>query len=134
MAKDDKKPQQQVTVVEDSALAAENKKLRSIIERAVPGFNAVTVDQLLEKEGEVFVNARGQVVPEKYRGTIKYRIAQAHYRQGMYFEAGSVITITDEVPSRTWTRVDAPAQAAVELEQAMKPEAPVQSRASDKTV
>lgn len=112
-----------------------NDKKNETKTRLPESVRAVAEDAALEKEeAATFVNAHGQVVPEKYRGAVKYRIGQAHYRQGVYFEAGSVITVIDEIPSRTWTRVDAPSQAAVELAQAMKPEAPVEQRLADKSV
>lgn len=53
-----------------------------------------------------FVNARGQRIPERYRGTKTYRLGQPHYREGVYHDAGGTITVTDEVPSRTWKPVE----------------------------
>jgi hypothetical protein len=43
--------------------------------------------------------------PPQYRGTKTYRLRQPHYRRGTYYEAGELITVTDEVPSRTWDLV-----------------------------
>ena len=46
-------------------------------------------------------------LPEKYRGTKTYRIGPAgHYRLGRSYLPGETITVTDEVPSKTWTPVD----------------------------
>jgi hypothetical protein len=51
------------------------------------------------------------VLPEKYRGEKRYRVDGAGaYRQGRFYAAGDVITLVDEVPSRTWVPVvDVPA-------------------------
>lgn len=43
---------------------------------------------------------------EKYKGTKKYRLRAPHYRRGVYYAAGDVITVTDEKPSKTWVPVE----------------------------
>lgn len=45
-------------------------------------------------------------LPEKYKGTKKYRLRVPHYRRGVYLAAGDIITVTDEVPSKTWVPVE----------------------------
>lgn len=47
-------------------------------------------------------------LPEKYKGTKSYTVQAKHYRQGRMFEPGEVITVTDEVPSRTWVPFEVP--------------------------
>lgn len=65
-----------------------------------------------------FRNAKGQLVPEKYRGTFTYLLKQPHYRSGDYLQAGETITVTDEKPSRTWE----PVQPRAAVVQARAPE------------
>lgn len=48
-------------------------------------------------------------IPEQYRGTKSYRLTQAHYRLGRYFNPGELITVTDEVPGKSWVPVEAKA-------------------------
>lgn len=78
---------------------------------------------LMVKPGEpTFINGRGQVVPEKFRGTKSYTLKQPHYREGTYFGAGQTITVTDEKPSRTWEPVKArPVAAPVDVEPTSRP-------------
>jgi hypothetical protein len=45
-------------------------------------------------------------LPPEYRGTKTYRLGARHYRKGVLYEAGELITVTDEIPSKTWTLVD----------------------------
>lgn len=49
-------------------------------------------------------------LPEKYRGTKRYRVGDGGaYRGGRLHQKGDIITVVDEVPSRTWEPViDAP--------------------------
>ncbi len=49
------------------------------------------------------------------KGPATYRLTQPHYRQGAMHPAGTIITVTDEVPSRTWVPVDAKTPGAVTL-------------------
>jgi len=53
-------------------------------------------------------------LPEKYRGTKCYRVGDGGaYRGGRLYQKGEVITVINEVPSRTWEPVvDAPAPQA----------------------
>lgn len=53
-------------------------------------------------------------LPEKYRGTKRYRVGDGGaYRGGRLYQKGEVIIVIDEVPSRTWEPVvDAPAPQA----------------------
>ena len=50
-------------------------------------------------------------VPPQYRGTKTYRLTAPHYRKGVTYEAGALITVTDEVPGRTWEAVEDGARA-----------------------
>lgn len=60
------------------------------------------------KSDAMFRNAKGQMVPEKYRGTKTYRLKnQPHYRSGTLYQVGELVTVTDEIPSRTWELVEA---------------------------
>lgn len=52
-------------------------------------------------------------IPEQYRGTKTYRLTQPHYRQGRYFNPGELITVTDEVPGKSWVLLEA--KAVVEM-------------------
>lgn len=45
-------------------------------------------------------------LPEQFKGVRKYRLRVPHYRQGLYFVAGDIITVTDERPSKTWVPVE----------------------------
>ena len=38
----------------------------------------------------------------KYKGEKTYRLTQPHYRLGRLYQPGELITVTDEVPGRTW--------------------------------
>lgn len=113
MAKDEKKPEAKPSTTPTvSEAERENAKLRAIIARVAPA-EAVKLDQMLEEVGgDVFINAKGQAIPEKYKGTISYRLSQPHYRQGIYLEPGSIVTVTDEIPGRTWTPVSPGAAAS----------------------
>lgn len=54
--------------------------------------------------------------------TKSYRIRQPYYREGSYFEPGSIVTIpADEKPSATWSEVKA---GAAEEAEAPAPVAP----------
>jgi hypothetical protein len=46
-------------------------------------------------------------VPEAFKGTITYRLTQAHYRRGRLYGAGETITVTDERPGKSWVAVKA---------------------------
>lgn len=70
-------------------------------------------------DGPCFINAQGQVIPEKHRGTKLYYLTRDHWRpeeryemgaptgRGGLMKAGETIEVTDEVPSRTWVPCDA---------------------------
>lgn len=101
----------------------ESKRLKALKAAAE---KAVREDQAAAKEEEpCFRNAKGQLVPERYRGSITYTVKQPHYRGGVYYGVGEKITVTDEKPSRTWERVTArPSPAPA-------PAAEPEARASD---
>lgn len=40
------------------------------------------------------------------KGEATYRLTQPHYRKGVTYQPGDLITVTDEKPGRTWVRVD----------------------------
>jgi len=62
--------------------------------------------------------------------TKSYRTTQPCYRDGVYHQAGVVLTVpADEKPSRTWEIVDE--KAAAELETAPKKATAPKGRASD---
>lgn len=99
----------------------ENKRLKALKAAAE---KAVREDQAAAKEEPCFRNAKGQLVPERFRGTKTYRLKQPHYRDGQYYGAGEKITVTDEKPSRTWELVTARTPAPA-------PVAEAEARASD---
>lgn len=64
------------------------------------------------------------LAPE-HRGEKTYRVGVRHYRQGVVYEPGELITVTDEKPSKTWTLVDTAKEAA-------KPAAPAATKPQGK--
>ena len=44
---------------------------------------------------------------KKYRGTHTYQLTEPHYRLGIMYVKGELVTVTDEVPGKTWKRVSA---------------------------
>lgn len=46
------------------------------------------------------------------KGTKTYRLTEPHYRLGRVYQAGELITVTDEVPGRTWVPLEAEKAAA----------------------
>jgi len=98
-------PQQQKTELSnpDAAVRAANEA-REKAEAQL----AAAQKKIAELQGAVAVSApkaKGEL-PEQYRGTKKYRLRVPHYRAGVYYAAGEVITVTDEKPSRTWVPVE----------------------------
>lgn len=87
---DEKKPEKQPTIQE---LQAEVHRLNAILLAARAG--AKPVEAPRQKESGAFVSTR------------------YHYRLGRYYAPGEVIHIKDEVPGKTWTRVE---QAKPQLE------------------
>lgn len=69
-------------------------------------------------------------LPAKYRGTKSYVCGQKHYRKGRMYEIGEVVTVTDEIPSRTWAPVD----EAVEEKHSQGEASKQPGRASDRAV
>ncbi len=105
-------------------LRDENEKLR--IERRM--LRAATEAAMENAVGSG--RSKKAVVP----GTKRYRLRQPHYRQGSYFSPGDIITVTDEVPGKTWVPLEA--KVSTELVEAMQGEGePVgEKRASDLSV
>ena len=106
MSKDDKKPEakqdDKKAPVGDERIAqleAEKAELEKKL-AALVGVAAVH-----ESEPH-FTNAKGQRVPERFKGKKTYRLGAPHYREGVYMPAGELITVTDETPSRTWSEVN----------------------------
>lgn len=55
----------------------------------------------------------GAPLPEQYRGTKQYRVGAAGaYRDGRHYSEGEIITVVDDVPSRTWTPYVKPERAS----------------------
>lgn len=53
----------------------------------------------------------------KYKGAKTYRIKAPHYRAGVLYETGSLITVTDEKPSKTWELATPESEAAAAVPQ-----------------
>lgn len=88
----------------DAAIRAANEA-REKAEREL----AAAQKKLAEMEasaGRVASRAVPRALPEQYKGTKKYRVRVPHYRRGVYYAAGDIITVTDEVPSKTWVAVE----------------------------
>lgn len=94
---DEKKPEKQPTIQELQAdmarLQADVARLTAMLVAARAGSKPVEVQR--QKESGAFVSTR------------------YHYRMGRYYSPGEVIHIKDEVPGKTWTRVE---QAKPQLE------------------
>ena len=64
----------------------------------------------------------------EYKGTKTYVVgAQKHYRNGKLYQAGELVTVTDERPAKDWVLADASEVKAAKV-------TPVAGRASDKNV
>lgn len=50
-------------------------------------------------------------VPAEFKGKKTYRLKAPHYRGGKRYEIGERITVTDEIPSKTWVLIDPNAKA-----------------------
>lgn len=55
-------------------------------------------------------------LPAKFKGPRAYKLEAPHYRGGRYLEKGTLIVVTDEIPSRTWTPLPKVPRTAVRLE------------------
>lgn len=107
------------TEAEVASLRAENERLAAELaaakKAATEASKAVMEDLKAEKSAEpMFRNAKGQMVPEKCRGTKTYLVgASGHYRNGKLYAAGEKITVTDEKPGKQWVLLEKSAQAPV---------------------
>lgn len=99
--------------VELERLAAENKRMAAEL-------------AAMKKQAEAMPTSSKR--PDKVMGTKSYRLTQAHYRQGTYYNPGDIITVTDEVPGKTWV----PVEAKPVVQMVSKPEAG--GRAADQQV
>lgn len=91
-------------------LRAENERLKKERREFEAAMRAAA-----EKAGQL--PAAPGTLPEKYRGTKQYRVGAAGaYRQGRLYSEGEIITIVDEVPSRTWTPYEKPTSAVAPVE------------------
>lgn len=107
--------------LELDALRAENAHMREkfevLMKRAEEAAGRVVLEGTDSEP--TFINEKGEKVPEKFRGTIRYRLTQPHYRQGLYLQPGELLTVTDEVPGKKWVRVEErPATTIVEVDSA----------------
>lgn len=44
--------------------------------------------------------------PDLVKGKATYKLEAPHYRKGVLMPKGAKITVENEIPSRTWTRID----------------------------
>ncbi len=84
-----------------------------------------------KEEEPHFVNATGQRIPSRFKGTKTYRLTAPHYRAGVLFEAGDHITVTDEKPSVTWVEVK---KSEIPESTAVTVAPPIAVRASDTAI
>jgi hypothetical protein len=65
---------------------------------------------LLRKKKEALEQEEAILGLRKDDGVVKgeatYRLTERHYRKGVTYLPGDLITVTDEKPGRTWVRVD----------------------------
>ncbi len=70
---------------------------------------------LLRKKKEALESEEAILGLRKNDGVVKgeatYRLTERHYRKGVTYQPGDIITVTDEKPGRTWVRVDGAANA-----------------------
>ena len=65
---------------------------------------------LLRKKKEALESEEAILGLRKNDGVVKgeatYRLTERHYRKGVMYQPGDVITVTDEKPGRSWVRID----------------------------
>ncbi|MDP1824909.1 MAG: hypothetical protein Q8L48_16755 [Archangium sp.] len=108
-AKNEKTPETEAPEADAAPVvkeSANDRKLRGQLEAALAEIE--TLKAALKGKSPAGQRAPGKrkplAVPEKYKGTKRYRVNAPCYRKGL-IEAGSVISVTNEVPSPTWTEV-----------------------------
>ncbi len=79
-----------------------------------------------------FLAARA-VLAEEHKGTKTYVVGPTkHYRDGRMYQAGELVTVTNERPAKDWVLADLDARAAAKA--AAKAVVAPSGRASDKSV
>lgn len=62
-------------------------------------------------EAVPYVRPEPTPLAPEHKGRKTYRLKAAHYRSGVLYDVGSLITVTDERPSKTWDLVTAESEA-----------------------
>lgn len=101
--------------------AAAPSMLEQILAQLVAGQEkmAAAVSALAAKDEPAsdvpYVRPPPRPLAPEHKGPKTYRIKAAHYRAGVLYDVGSLITVTDETPSKTWEPVtpESEAKAAV---------------------
>ncbi len=108
MADDKKTPQ---------APAAAPTLLEQILAQLVAGQAqmATAIAALAAKDAPIadvpYVRPAPAPLAPEHKGKKTYRIRAAHYRAGVLYDVGSLITVEDEKPSKTWDLVTAESEA-----------------------
>ena len=115
-------PKQAELANPDAAVRAANEAREKAERELVAARRTIEEMQKASFAKTVAANAERNVVtrgpvPEQFKGTRKYRLKQPHYRQGLLYAPGDIITVTDEVPGKSWVPVEERAVAQlVEVE------------------
>ena len=97
---------------------------------AVNAGKSVAIGEVAPAAPKPFDPNAPYVCPPKYKGTFTYQIPTRHYRMGIMYEPGDLVTLTDDEPGPGW--VDVASLPAVAL---APPEAAVpHGRAADRSV
>lgn len=66
---------------------------------------AIALERIKELEAPAPKKSGKQPLPAQYKGTKRYKLTVPCYRKGL-LDAGAIISVTNEIPSKTWIEVD----------------------------